>query len=65
MMWVDAAFYYPLNYTSPLSSATYGADFSWLFGLVVGALAYWILSYSSVPAEIPPRDPRCPRPLPS
>ncbi len=54
MMWVDAAFYYPLNYTSPLSSATYGADFSWLFGLVVGALAYWILSYSSVPAEIPP-----------
>ena len=38
MMWIDAAYYVPA-YTSPLSSATYGADFSWLFGLVVGSVA--------------------------
>jgi NCS1 family nucleobase:cation symporter-1 len=50
MMWIDAAFYVPA-YTSPLSSATYGADFSWLFGLVVGAVSYWILSARSVRRE--------------
>jgi nucleobase:cation symporter-1, NCS1 family len=50
MMWIDAAFYVP-SYTSPLSTATYGADFSWLFGLVVGALAYLILSYGDVRRE--------------
>lgn len=51
MMWIDAAFYSPLNYTSPLTTATHGADLSWLFGLVVGALSYLILSYSSVRSE--------------
>jgi purine-cytosine permease-like protein len=51
MMWIDAAFYFPA-YTSPLSSATFGADFSWLFGLVVGAGAYWILSASTVRHEV-------------
>jgi nucleobase:cation symporter-1, NCS1 family len=50
MMWIDAAFYQPA-YTSPLSSATFGADFSWLFGFVVGALCYLLLSYRSVPRE--------------
>lgn len=61
MMWIDAAFYVPA-YTSPLSSATYGADFSWLFGLVVGALSYWMLSAGSVPKETvsPARDPSVP-----
>ncbi len=51
MMWIDAAFYVPA-YTSPLSSATFGADFSWLFGLLVGGLAYWVLSCSTVPSEL-------------
>ncbi len=50
MMWIDAAFYFPA-YTSYISTRTQGADFSWLFGLVVGALSYWILSYKSVPKE--------------
>jgi nucleobase:cation symporter-1, NCS1 family len=50
MMWIDAAFYVP-SYLSPLSNATNGADFSWLFGLVVGAGAYYLMSFRSVPAE--------------
>ncbi|HUC37004.1 MAG TPA: cytosine permease [Acidimicrobiales bacterium] len=50
MMWVDAAFYVP-SYSSPLANATHGADFSWLFGLAVGALAYWLLSFQSVRKE--------------
>jgi nucleobase:cation symporter-1, NCS1 family len=51
MSWIDAAYYAPLNYTSPLTSVTHGMDLSWVFGLVVGALAYYVLSYSSVRAE--------------
>ncbi len=51
MMWIDAAFYVP-SYTGPLSSITSGADFSWVLGMIVGGLAYWILSYRSVPSEI-------------
>jgi NCS1 nucleoside transporter family len=51
LMWTDAAFYVP-SYTSPLSSATHGADFSWLFGFVVGGLAYWILSAGTVRREV-------------
>ena len=51
MMWIDATYYYPLNYTSPLTSATHGMDLSWLFGLVVGAVTYYLLSRSSVEAE--------------
>jgi NCS1 nucleoside transporter family len=50
LMWIDAAFYVPA-YTSPLSSATHGSDFSWLFGFLVGGLAYWILSIGSVRQE--------------
>jgi len=50
MMWIDAAFYFPA-YTSYLSTHTHGADFSWLFGLLVGAFAYWVLSISSVRKE--------------
>jgi NCS1 family nucleobase:cation symporter-1 len=51
LMWIDAAFYQP-PYTSPLSNATHGADFSWLFGFVVGGLSYWILARGSVRREM-------------
>ncbi|MCL5447190.1 MAG: cytosine permease [Actinobacteria bacterium] len=51
MMWIDAAFYVP-SYTGPLSSMTHGADFSWLVGIIVGGVAYWILSYRSVRSEV-------------
>ncbi|MGC8627959.1 MAG: purine-cytosine permease family protein [Acidimicrobiales bacterium] len=50
MMWIDAAYYFPA-YTSPLSSHTHGADLSWLFGMVVAGLAYYVTSRSSVPKE--------------
>ncbi len=50
MMWIDAAFYVPA-YTGPLSSATGGADFSWLVGMLVGGGAYWLVSRRQVPAE--------------
>ncbi|HXY44933.1 MAG TPA: cytosine permease [Acidimicrobiales bacterium] len=55
MMWIDALYYVP-SYTGPLSNSTHGADFSWLFGFVVGALAYWLLSFRSVRNEIPSLD---------
>jgi NCS1 nucleoside transporter family len=51
MMWIDAAYYYPLNYTSPISNATNGSDFSWLFGMIIAAVVYWILSVASVHKE--------------
>jgi len=50
MMWIDAAFYVPA-YTSYISTHTHGADLSWLFGLVVGAVVYWILSAKSIRKE--------------
>ncbi len=50
MMWIDAAFYVP-SYTGPISNSTNGADFSWLFGLIVAGVVYFLLSYSSVPKE--------------
>jgi purine-cytosine permease-like protein len=53
MMWIDAQFYTP-SYISPLSNATHGADLSWLFGLVVGALAYYVLAARSVRDEVAP-----------
>ena len=43
MMWIDGAFYVP-SYVGPLSSGTNGADFSWLFGLIVAAGLYYFLS---------------------
>lgn len=52
IMWTDAAYYFP-SYTSPLSRSTQGADFSWLFGLVVAALAYYLMSRRSVDREQP------------
>jgi NCS1 nucleoside transporter family len=50
MMWIDAAFYVP-KYTSPISNHTHGADLSWLFGLLVAAAVYYVLSMRSVPEE--------------
>ncbi len=50
LMWIDAAFYVPA-YTGPLSSATGGADFSWVLGILIGGISYWLLSFRSVPAE--------------
>ena len=50
MMWIDAAFYFPA-YTGPLSNGTHGADFSWVFGLIVGAVLYYLLSFKSVREE--------------
>ncbi len=52
MMWVDAAFYVPA-YTSPLSHATHGADFSWIFGLLVAGLSYLALSANDAPGGAP------------
>jgi NCS1 family nucleobase:cation symporter-1 len=53
MMWIDAAFYQPA-YTSPLSNHTHGADFSWLLGLLVGAVAYYVLAAPSLRREREP-----------
>ncbi len=50
MMWIDAAFYVP-SYSSPLSNATHGADLSWIFGMLVAAAIYFVLSYGSVRRE--------------
>ncbi len=51
MMWIDAAFYWP-SYSSPLSNATHGADFSWIFGLLVSGIIYYVLSFRSVRKEV-------------
>jgi NCS1 family nucleobase:cation symporter-1 len=53
LMWIDAQFYFPA-YNSPLSRLTGGGDLSWLVGLVVGAVLYWLLSIRSVAAETLP-----------
>jgi NCS1 nucleoside transporter family len=51
MMWIDAAFYVPA-YTGPLSNATHGADFSWIFGMIIAAVVYAGLSASSIRKEV-------------
>jgi nucleobase:cation symporter-1, NCS1 family len=53
LMWLNASADYPA-YTSPLTShfpGLQGGDFSWALGIVVGALAYWLLARRSVRAE--------------
>ncbi|MGD0082106.1 MAG: cytosine permease [Acidimicrobiales bacterium] len=50
MMWIDAAFYVPA-YTGPLSNGTHGADFSWLFGLIVAGVVYGFLSIQTIRKE--------------
>ena len=49
-MWVNGEFYQPA-YLSPISSATNGSDFSWLVGIIVGGVTYFLLAFRSVPAE--------------
>ena len=51
MMWIDALFYFP-SYVGPISNATYGADLSWLFGMVVSGVLYYILSVRSIGREV-------------
>jgi NCS1 nucleoside transporter family len=51
LLWTDAKYYEP-SYVGSISSATNGADFSWVIGIVVGALAYAILSTGSVREEL-------------
>ncbi|MGO9912321.1 MAG: purine-cytosine permease family protein, partial [Acidimicrobiales bacterium] len=51
MMWIDATYYNP-SYAGPLSNATHGADFSWIFGLLVSAVIYYVLSIKSVKSEV-------------
>lgn len=55
MTWTDAASYFP-SYTSFLSSRTHGADFSWLFGLVVGAAAYYVLARATLSRRARPAN---------
>ena len=50
MMWIDAVYYVP-SYTGPLSNGTHGADFSWIFGMIIAGVLYWALSMSSVRKE--------------
>ena len=50
MMWIDALYYVP-SYTGPISNATHGADFSWLFGMIIAGVAYAILSAGSIRKE--------------
>ncbi len=47
MMWIDAAFYQPA-YTGPISSTLGGSDLSWVAGIVVGSLVYFLLSWKRV-----------------
>jgi len=63
MMWIDAAFYVPA-YTGPLSNATHGADFSWVVGILVGGIVYWVLSASSVKKEVAMHDLTVSGPIP-
>ncbi|MDA8047835.1 MAG: cytosine permease [Actinomycetota bacterium] len=49
-LWIDGSSYQP-SFTSPISSATGGTDFSWLVGIVVASVVYWVLCRRSVPAE--------------
>jgi nucleobase:cation symporter-1, NCS1 family len=53
LMWINAATAVPA-YTGPLSNhfpGLHGGDFSWVLGIVVGALVYWLLAARSVQQE--------------
>jgi cytosine/uracil/thiamine/allantoin permease len=51
LMWTDALYYTP-SYQGPLSNATGGGDLSWLLGIVVAGVIYWVLSFRSIPKEV-------------
>lgn len=53
LMWINAAFAVPA-FVGPLSNlipALAGSDFSWLLGIVVAGLIYWLLARSRVRQE--------------
>ncbi len=53
LLWINASFAVP-PFVGPLSNAIgslKGSDFSWLTGMVVGAVAYWLLAGSQVRKE--------------
>ncbi len=53
LLWINASFAVP-SFVGPLSNAIpslKGSDFSWLTGMVVGAVAYWLLAGSQVRRE--------------
>jgi nucleobase:cation symporter-1, NCS1 family len=53
LMWINASTAVPA-YTGPLSNhfpGLHGGDFSWVLGIVVGALVYWLLAGRSVQQE--------------
>lgn len=50
MLWINAQFFVP-SYMGLISSKTGGSDFSWLIGIVVGGLAYYLLARSEVRSE--------------
>ncbi len=51
LLWVNGKYYVP-SFIGPISTATGGADFSWIMGIVVGAIAYYFLSVRSISKEI-------------
>lgn len=53
LLWINASFAVP-SFIGPLSNAIpslKGSDFSWLTGIVVGGLVYWVLAASRVRKE--------------
>jgi purine-cytosine permease-like protein len=53
LLWINALFDFP-SYEGPISRhfpGLSGGDFSWAIGIVVGALAYWLLAGRSVRRE--------------
>lgn len=49
LMWTDGAFYKP-SYVGTISNHTSGSDLSWAVGIVVGGLAYAVLSFRRLAA---------------
>ncbi|HLI24930.1 MAG TPA: cytosine permease [Acidimicrobiales bacterium] len=52
MMWIDNGFNKYLAYTGPISSKLGGSDLSWVVGMVVGGVAYALLSFRVIPDEV-------------
>lgn len=53
LMWINAAFDFPA-YTGPISNhfpGLSGGDFSWLLGIIVGGVTYWLLAGRGVRRE--------------
>ena len=53
LLWINASFAMP-PFVGPLSNlipALKGSDFSWLTGIVVGGVVYWLLAGSRIRKE--------------